>query len=191
MSGIAGVISLKGPDPELAGAAFRMSWKLAPSGKDNEGFLILNEEKVSLAAGSSTHEKVLAFRNHPVFLDESYREPLRFAWVHRLNYTGGELTDFVQPVSDRSGKIWVILAGEIYNREEMIALAGSAAIKDEKTPSDAKILAEGWLEKGPEFLHSINGQYAAAIYDARDGYIFLARDRHGAKSLFTPCRMTG
>ena len=70
------------------------------------------------------------------------------------------------PMSDPTGRVWVVFNGEIYNfkglRKELerkgYAFRGG---------SDTEVLLTLYLEYGPECLSHLNGMFAFAVYDGR------------------------
>ena len=53
-----------------------------------------------------------------------------------------------------------------------------------RTRSDTEVLLEAWRVWGPAALDRLNGQFAFAIHDTRDGSVTLVRDRFGVRPLF-------
>lgn len=94
-----------------------------------------------------------------------------------------DLEDGDQPISDESGRYWVMQNGEIYNypelQTELRALGHTFA-----TRSDTEVLAHAFEEWGVRCLHKLNGEFAIAIYDYQTKQLFLARDRFGIRPLF-------
>ncbi len=91
---------------------------------------------------------------------------------------GGE-----QPISDESGRFWVMQNGEIYNYVELRAeLAGLG--HRFATTCDTEVIANAFAEWGPDCLERFNGDFAIAVWDSRERELFLARDRFGVRPLF-------
>mgnify|MGYP000916825544 CR=1 FL=1 len=87
-----------------------------------------------------------------------------------------------QPMRDDEGRLTIIFNGEIYNyRALRDALAAKGRVF--RTASDTEVLLHLYAEHGEAMLPLLNGMWAFAIHDARDGSLFLARDRMGKKPL--------
>ncbi|MSU90625.1 asparagine synthase (glutamine-hydrolyzing) [Rhodobacteraceae bacterium 2CG4] len=84
---------------------------------------------------------------------------------------------------DGDGDVALVQNGEIYNyvelREELIR-AGAGF----RTTGDTEVLLQAYLHWGPEFVTRLNGMFAIAVHDRRDGTLWLYRDRLGVKPLF-------
>lgn len=87
-----------------------------------------------------------------------------------------------QPMATEDGSIQVIFNGEIYNyqdiRKDLLDRGQKLA-----TRSDTEVLLYLWRDFGPKMLERLRGMFAFAIYDLRDGTLFIARDRLGVKPL--------
>lgn len=94
-----------------------------------------------------------------------------------------DLTTGAQPLSNEDGRYWVTYNGEIFNylelREELLAKSHRF-----RTESDTEVLVHGYEEYGVDFFQRLNGQWAAAIWDARREELLLCRDRVGICPLF-------
>jgi len=88
-----------------------------------------------------------------------------------------------QPMHDVSGALSIVFNGEIYNfaglRDELIA-KGHAF----RSRSDTEVILAAYSEWGTQCLEYFNGMFAFALYDARQNFLFLARDRAGEKPLY-------
>lgn len=95
-----------------------------------------------------------------------------------IDISGGQ-----QPISDSSGRYWIVFNGEIYNYIEL---------KDDlvkkgyrfKTSSDTEVLVQLYAVYGSQCLQMLNGQFVFAIWDKNNEELFLARDRLGIRPLF-------
>jgi asparagine synthase (glutamine-hydrolysing) len=88
-----------------------------------------------------------------------------------------------QPMCDQSGSLSVVFNGEIYNFSELRATLLSTGRYSFRTHGDTEVLLALYAEHGEAMLPLLNGMFAFAIHDARDGSLFLARDRMGKKPL--------
>ena len=72
--------------------------------------------------------------------------------------------------------------GEIYNFREVRADLERLGHRF-TTQSDTEVLLVGWRAWGVALLPRLVGMFALALWDAREGALFLARDRFGKKPL--------
>ena len=88
-----------------------------------------------------------------------------------------------QPMSNPEGTIWISFNGEIFNYVEL-----RSGLMDRgwrfTTKSDTEVILRLYEEMGEDCVHELNGQWAFAIWDARQGKLFLSRDRMGIRPLF-------
>jgi len=88
-----------------------------------------------------------------------------------------------QPMASRSGDTWITYNGEIYNFRELRAeLEAWGCIF--RTHSDTEVILEAYETFGEDCVQRLRGMFAFAIWDARRGRLFLARDRLGIKPLY-------
>lgn len=86
-----------------------------------------------------------------------------------------------QPMSDDSGKIWIVFNGEIYNFKAVKErLANTYQFK---TTSDTEVLIYAYKEWGLKMTEHVKGMFALAIYDQEAQKIILLRDHAGIKPL--------
>jgi asparagine synthase (glutamine-hydrolysing) len=79
----------------------------------------------------------------------------------------------------KSAQVAVVCDADISNRDVITA-------RVKLVPSDvnlANVLAELYLQEGPEFLNQLRGVFAIAIWDCRSKELLLATDRFGVKPL--------
>jgi len=88
-----------------------------------------------------------------------------------------------QPMSVENGSLWITFNGEIFN---YIELRDDLEKRGHRftTRSDTEVILRLYLEKGEECVQYFNGQWAFAIWDARQRKLFLSRDRYGVRPLF-------
>jgi len=87
-----------------------------------------------------------------------------------------------QPMTGEDHAVWVVFNGEIYNYLELIPELEARGHRF-RTRCDTEVLVHLWEEEGPELVHRLNGQFAFALWDARSGTLFMARDPVGVRPL--------
>jgi asparagine synthase (glutamine-hydrolysing) len=113
-----------------------------------------------------------------VFLDPAGKSALAHKRLSIIDVTHGR-----QPMTDVDGIFTLVFNGEIYNhaglKAELIAKGHPI-----RTRSDTEVLLYAYKEWGSGCLERLRGMFAFAVLDARDGSVFLARDRLGIKPLY-------
>ena len=108
-------------------------------------------------------------------------------WRVRLAHTRLKVIDLseraAQPMAGAGGSLRLVYNGEIYNffalRRELERLGHVF-----RSTSDTEVLLAALEQWGVGALRRLRGIFALALYDARDGSLFLARDRFGVKPLY-------
>lgn len=88
-----------------------------------------------------------------------------------------------QPMSDRSGRYWIVYNGEIYNFPELRAVLVQRGHMF-RTKSDTEVALAAWIEWGEGAPARFDGGFAFAIYDRTQRTCTLIRDRFGKRPLF-------
>ncbi|MFF7635329.1 asparagine synthetase B family protein [Kitasatospora sp. NPDC008050] len=85
------------------------------------------------------------------------------------------------PYRDPATGVLLTFNGEIYNYRQQAAAWG---IELEPGETDAHLVLRAWAKLGPACMDGLDGMFALAAYDPREGRLFLARDRLGEKPLY-------
>ncbi len=86
-----------------------------------------------------------------------------------------------QPFTDNSGRYVLVFNGEIYNyREVKERITGYHF----RTTGDTEVLIAAYTKWGPDCIKYFRGMFTFAIWDIRDGELFVARDPMGVKPLY-------
>src|SRR5262249_12313430 len=99
----------------------------------------------------------------------------------RLSIVG--LKDGRQPIANEDRTVWVVCNGELYDYPELRPQLEARGHRF-ATHSDTELLLHCWEERGEEFFDQVRGQFAFALWDARQQRLILARDRFGICPLF-------
>lgn len=88
-----------------------------------------------------------------------------------------------QPMSDSEGSLWITFNGEMYNFKEV-----RKDLEDKGyefvSMSDTEVILYAYREWGTDCVKRFNGMWAFALYDKKNGIIFMSRDRLGKKPLY-------
>jgi len=87
-----------------------------------------------------------------------------------------------QPMPNETGEIHLVVNGEIYNYK-MLAQALKKKGHKFKSDSDSEVALHLYEEQGEDFVKSLRGAFALAIWDSRQKKLLLARDRVGKRPL--------
>ena len=88
-----------------------------------------------------------------------------------------------QPMSNPAGDVCITYNGEIYNFRALRAKL-EALGRRFSTQCDTEVILQAYEVYGEDCVQYLQGMFAFAIWDARWGKLFLARDRLGIKPLY-------
>lgn len=88
-----------------------------------------------------------------------------------------------QPIANENSNVWTVYNGEIYNFKHVRAILEQRG-HIFKTQTDTEVIVHAYEEYGDECVKHFNGMFAIALWDARRGRFFMARDRVGIKPLY-------
>ncbi len=106
-----------------------------------------------------------------------------FAAIGNVRLSIIDLAGGQQPLSDPSGRFWIVFNGEIFNYPELREILLKKG-HHFSTQSDTEVLVQLFAAYGKSCLSMLNGQFAFAIWDKVKEEIFIARDRIGIRPLF-------
>jgi asparagine synthase (glutamine-hydrolysing) len=88
-----------------------------------------------------------------------------------------------QPMHGCDERIWLVFNGEIYNHSQLrVGLEERGHRYSSRT--DSETILHLYEERGLDFIHDIEGDYAIALWDANRERLVLVRDRIGVKPLY-------
>jgi asparagine synthase (glutamine-hydrolysing) len=88
-----------------------------------------------------------------------------------------------QPIASEDERLHLVANGELYDFERIRAELEAKGHRF-RTRSDSEIALHLYEDRGPRAVHSLRGEFALALWDERDGQLFVARDRFGIKPLY-------
>ena len=88
-----------------------------------------------------------------------------------------------QPIVAGADAVALVFNGEIYNYQELRTRLISKGYTF-RSSGDSEVIANLYLEYGPNFVKLLNGMFAICIWDKRHKKLFLYRDRVGKKPLW-------
>ena len=88
-----------------------------------------------------------------------------------------------QPMHGCTDQLWLVFNGEIYNHADLRkGLEERGHVYASRT--DSETILHLYEERGLDFVHDIEGDYAIALWDAKLDQLVLVRDRIGVKPLY-------
>jgi asparagine synthase (glutamine-hydrolysing) len=88
-----------------------------------------------------------------------------------------------QPMHGCDERTWLVFNGEIYNHAELRAELETRGHKY-SSRTDSETIIHLYEERGLDFIHEIEGDYAIALWDDAKQQLVLVRDRIGVKPLY-------
>ena len=88
-----------------------------------------------------------------------------------------------QPMRGCDEQTWLVFNGEIYNHATLRAGLEERGHRY-ASRTDSETILHLYEERGLDFIHDIEGDYAIALWDARAQQLVLVRDRIGVKPLY-------
>lgn len=88
-----------------------------------------------------------------------------------------------QPLSNEDGSLWIVFNGEIFNYVELrgeLEKMGHGF----RTKSDTEVIVHAYEAWGEDSFSRMNGQWAVALWDAKQHRLVLSRDRLGVRPLY-------
>lgn len=94
-----------------------------------------------------------------------------------------DLAGGLQPLTNEDESLWLICNGEIFNYVELRAELEVRGHRF-RTGSDCETILHLYEDRGLDFVHALNGQFAFALWDRRRRRLVLGRDRLGIRPVF-------
>ncbi|HEY8205750.1 MAG TPA: asparagine synthase (glutamine-hydrolyzing) [Pyrinomonadaceae bacterium] len=88
-----------------------------------------------------------------------------------------------QPMFGCADRFAIVFNGEIYNFQELQAELEKQGHRF-RTHSDTEAILHAYEQQGASCVDQLRGMFAFAIWDKREGELFVARDRAGKKPLY-------
>lgn len=108
-------------------------------------------------------------------------------WSSTVAHTRLAINDLTdsgdQPLYNEDETLALVFNGEIYNSPELRRQC-EAKGHSFRSRSDGEVILHLWEDEGPAALRRLNGIFAFALQDRRDGALVLVRDPLGVKPLF-------
>jgi asparagine synthase (glutamine-hydrolysing) len=115
--------------------------------------------------------------------DGVFADPAGRACLAHKRLSVVDLNNGRQPMTEKGGRFTLVFNGEIYNHAELKSQL-TAKGHPIGTRSDTETLLYAYKEWGAGCLPRLRGMFAFAVFDSRDGSVFLARDRLGIKPMY-------
>ncbi|HEY0704401.1 MAG TPA: asparagine synthase-related protein [Candidatus Acidoferrales bacterium] len=102
---------------------------------------------------------------------------------HTLLKTSRESRNETQPAS-LDGRLWITADARIDCRDELLAEMNAGNFVRSATSSDAELILHSYSAWGEDCVQHLRGDFAFAIWDAREKKLFCARDHFGLRPFY-------
>src|SRR5262249_50057830 len=126
-------------------------------------------------------EMVGRMKHHPWYRESRYLDPESGVALARV--TLGLVNTAAQPAFNEERTLLAVMGRDIYAYAEQ-RLTREDAGHHFTGESHAELLVHGFEETGDRFFRGLNGQFVAALWDARQRRLTLATDRFGMRLLY-------
>jgi len=183
MCGISGIL-LK--DCTLIGNDIvQINNRLKHRGPDDEGYVLINNQKAHPYAGNDTPIETL--NNQSFYCPKEHITNTSDNHFLALGHRRLSIIDISanghQPMCTIDKLFWITFNGEIYNYIELkreLQVIGFQFY----TESDTEVVLRAYEHWGKACVYHFNGMWAFVIYDSRNNILFGSRDRLGVKPLY-------
>lgn len=184
MCGFVAIISEKENATIGEGLIQSMNDRIAHRGPDDWGTMVFDKTETSY----SLNQPVAFNSGLPFHIKSEHQILGHLAFGHR-RLAIQDLSEMGhQPISDQTGRYWLVFNGEIFNFLELrkeLEKAGVSFFSD----TDTEILLQAYVHYGKAMLNKLDGFYAFLILDTKENTIFGARDCTGVKPMYyTKCK---
>jgi len=94
-----------------------------------------------------------------------------------------DLAGGAQPLCNEDETIWISYNGEVFNYVELRRMLEQRGHQF-RTSTDTEVIVHLYEERGDDFVHELNGQFAFALWDRPRRRLLLVRDRAGILPLY-------
>lgn len=115
--------------------------------------------------------------------DEMGRLETEYGFIASARLSIVDLKTGIQPIANEDETIWIVYNGEIYDCDELRSRLIALGYRF-RTQTDTEIILHLYQEYGDDCTQFLNGEFAFAIYDAKENRLVLARDRFGVRPLY-------
>ena len=184
MCGIAGIFNFHGGADLQLPHVVRMTKAMRHRGPDDEGYITVRANgEVQHFFGEDSPATVRArFGNAGAVSSALDAQSVLVMGHRRLSILDVSPAGH-QPMTDPTGRYWIVFNGEIYNfkdvRSELEVLGHRF-----RTASDTEVILVAYSQWQQDCLRRFNGDFAFALWDTHQKALFCARDRIGVKPFY-------